>query len=153
MRIAIVSGTVFGTAEEVAWRASELLAEAGLDVTFRPHWQLSELLEHDPEAVLFVTSTTGMGELPEKLQPLVSGLEQQLPDWAGRPAGIIGLGDGGYGDNFCLSVDELEALYELLGLVMLQDSLRLDASETVTHVEDAVPWINEFAALLQEWHA
>jgi len=93
-----------------------------------------------------------MGELPEKLQPLVNTLEEQLPDWAGRPAGIIGLGDAGYGDNFCLSVDALEELYEELGLVMLQDSLRLDASETVTHVEDAVPWINEFTALLQAWH-
>ena len=39
MRIAIVSGTVFGTAEEVAWRASELLAEAGLNVEYRQHWQ------------------------------------------------------------------------------------------------------------------
>ncbi|MFB1010798.1 MAG: flavodoxin domain-containing protein [Thiopseudomonas sp.] len=152
MRIAIVSGTVFGTAEEVAWRASELLAEAGLNVEYRQHWQLPELQEYDPEALLFVTSTTGMGELPEKLQPLVNTLEEQLPDWAGRPAGIIGLGDAGYGDNFCLSVDALEELYEELGLVMLQDSLRLDASETVTHVEDAVPWINEFAVLLQAWH-
>lgn len=152
MRVAIVSGTVFGASEEVAWRASELLAEAGLDVVYRQHWELADLLEQEPAGLLFIASTTGMGELPEKMQPLVDALEQQQPDWAGRPAGIIGLGDAGYGDNFCLVADELEDLADLLGLVRLQETLRLDASESVTPEQDAVPWIQEFAALLQAWH-
>ena len=100
MRIVVVSGTVFGTAEEVAWRASELLSAAGLDVAYQQHWQLQELLQQEPDALLLIASTTGMGELPERLQPLVDALQAQQPDWAGRPVGIIGLGDAGYGDNF-----------------------------------------------------
>lgn len=153
MRVAIVSGTVFGTSEEVAWRASELLAEAGLDVVYQQHWALAELLEQDPAALLFVVSTTGMGEVPERMQPLLEALQDLLPDWAGRPAGIIGLGDSGYGDNFCLAADELEDLSEELGLVLLQETLRLDASETVTPEQDSVAWVKEFAALLGAWHA
>lgn len=153
MRVAIVSGTVFGTSEEVAWRASELLAEAGLDVVYQQHWTLAELLEQDPAALLFVVSTTGMGEVPERMQPLLEALQDLLPDWAGRPAGIIGLGDSGYGDNFCLAADELEDLSEELGLVLLQETLRLDASETVTPEQDSVVWVKEFAALLGAWHA
>ena len=152
MRVAIVSGTVFGTSEEVAWRASELLAEAGLDAVYQQHWTLQELLEQDPAALLFVVSTTGMGEVPERMQPLLEKLQEQLPDWAGRPAGIIGLGDSGYGDNFCLAADELEDLTDELGLVRLQETLRLDASETVTPEQDSIAWIEEFTALLGAWN-
>ena len=34
---------------------------------------------------------------------------------------------------------------------MLQDTLRLDASESVTPEQDAVPWLQEFAELLVAW--
>lgn len=152
MRITIISGTVFGAAEEVAWRAAELLTEAGLEAVYQRQWAVAELVEQDPAGLLLVTSTTGMGELPEKLQPLVEALEEQQPDWSGRPAGIIGLGDAGYGDNFCLAADELEDLADLLGLVLLQETLRHDASASVTPVQDAEPWLQEFAGLLKAWH-
>ena len=153
MRVAIVSGTVFGTSEEVALRAHEILQEAGLDVTYQKSWSLAELLEYNPEALLFVASTTGMGELPEKTQALVSEMEARHPDWAGRPAGIIGLGDSAYGDTFCQGATDLEELAELLGLVQLQETLRLDGSETVTPEQDAVPWVETFAVLLKDWNA
>ena len=151
MKLVIVSGTVFGAAEEVAWKAAELMTEAGLSAVYQQQWSLAELLDRDPAALLLITSTTGMGELPERLQPLVDALEDEQPDWAGRPVGIIGLGDAGYGDNFCLAADRLEEMCELLGLVELQPTLRLDASETVTPEEDALPWLREFAGLLKDW--
>ena len=83
--------------------------------------------------------------------PAAGSASPQLPAWAVRPGGIIGLCDAGYGDNFCLAADELEALADELGLVMLQDTLRLDASESVTPEQDAVPWLQEFAELLVAW--
>lgn len=151
MRIAIVSGTVFGTAEELAWHAKELLVAAGLKPSYQQQWELDALQQYDPEALLLISSTTGMGEVPERLQPLLDGLEERLPDWAGRPLGIVGLGDRGYGDDFCRAADALEELSDLLGLVPLQTTLRLDASETVNHVEDAVPWLQDFIELLKQW--
>lgn len=151
MRIVIVSGTVFGAAEEVAWRAGELLSAVGLDVQYQQHWQLQELLQQEPDGLLLIASTTGMGELPERMQPLVDALYEELPEWSGLPAGVIGLGDAGYGDNFCLAADELEDLAGALGLVLVQETLRLDASESVTPEQDAVPWLQEFAELLTAW--
>lgn len=153
MRIVIVSGTVFGAAEEVAWRAEELLSAAGFDVVYQQQWQLQELLQQEVDGLLLIASTTGMGELPERMQPLVEALQEQQPDWAGRPAGIIGLGDAGYGDNFCLAADELEDLADDLGLMLLQETLRLDASQSVTPDQDAVPWLQELAELLQAWES
>lgn len=151
MQVAIVSGSVFGGSEELAWLAQEQLIAQGWAATYRQVWQLDELLALDPQALLVITSTTGMGELPERLQPLVDALEEQQPDWAGRPAGLIGLGDSGYGDQFCMAADRIEELFELLGLVPLQDTLRLDASESVTPVEDAQPWLTAFMEQLQGW--
>lgn len=153
VQLAVISGTVFGTSEEVAYHAVELLLKAGVEVEYKQHWELDELLAADPRAVLFVCSTTGMGEIPEALQPLVEQLEERLPDWAGRPVGVIALGDSGYGDTYCGAGELLLELSETMAMVELQEMLRLDASETVTQAQDAEPWIQSFAQELLAWES
>lgn len=148
MNVVIVSGTVFGAAEEVAHHAAELLAQAGLNVTYKPRVSCSELVALEPDVLLFVTSTTGMGEVPESLQPLITALREQAPQWAGMLGGVIALGDACYGEDFCAGGEVIRELYAELGVVELQDMLRLDASETVTPERDAEPWLVEFAASL-----
>ena len=100
INLVIVSGTVFGAAEDVAHHAAQLCAEAGLNVTYQPRISYAELVALEPDALLFITSTTGMGELPENLQPLVSALREKAPQWHGLLGGVIGLGDACYGDDF-----------------------------------------------------
>lgn len=146
INVVIVSGTVFGAAEDVAHHAAQLLAEAGLNITYKPRISHSELIALEPDALLFVTSTTGMGEMPEALQSLVSALREQPPEWHGLLGGVIALGDACYGEDFCAGGEMIRELYEELGVVELQDMLRLDASETVSPESDAEPWLAEFAA-------
>lgn len=146
INVVIISGTVFGAAEDVAHHAAELLAETGLNVTYKPRLTYPELLTLEPDALLFVTSTTGMGELPENLQPLVASLREQAPQWNGMLGGVIALGDACYGEDFCAGGEVIRQLYSELGIVELQDMLRLDASETVSPERDAEPWLDEFAA-------
>ncbi|MDY0248972.1 MAG: flavodoxin [Pseudomonas sp.] len=148
MNVVIISGTVFGAAEEVAHHAAELLAEAGLNVTYQPRIAYPELLALEPDALLFVTSTTGMGELPENLQPFIDTLREQVPQWNGMLGGVIALGDACYGEDFCAGGEVICELFAELGIVELQDMLRLDASESVTPERDAEPWLAEFAASL-----
>ncbi len=148
MNVVIVSGTVFGAAEEVAHHAAELLLEAGLNITYKPRLAYAELVALEPDVLLFVTSTTGMGELPENLQPLVNALREQPPQWAGLLGAVIGLGDACYGEDFCAGGKIIRELYAELGVVELQDMLCLDASETVTPADDAEPWLAELAAAL-----
>ncbi|HHX35205.1 MAG TPA: flavodoxin [Gammaproteobacteria bacterium] len=148
MNVVIVSGTVFGAAEDVAHHAAELLAQAGLNVSYQPRVSYTELLALEPDALLFITSTTGMGELPENLQPLIDTLREKAPDWQGLLGGVIGLGDACYGEDFCAGGEMVRELYAELGVVELQDMLRLDASETVTPERDAEPWLVEFASSL-----
>ncbi|WP_312939813.1 flavodoxin [Stutzerimonas balearica] len=149
MKVAILSGSVYGNAEDVARHAQRLLSEAGFEAWHDPRAQLDQLLAFAPQALLVVTSTTGMGELPDSFVPLYSTLRDRLPDWRGMPGGIIALGDASYGDTFCGGGELVRELFVELGVREMQDMLRLDASETVTPEADAEPWIASFAQALR----
>lgn len=48
MKVAILSGSVYGTAEEVARHAQKLLSEAGLEASHLPRASLDELKAFAP---------------------------------------------------------------------------------------------------------
>jgi MioC protein len=148
MKVAILSGSVYGTAEEVARHAERQLKAAGLEAWHKSNMSLEELLAFAPDAFLTVTSTTGMGELPDNLLPLYSEIRDRLPAWSGRPAAVLALGDSSY-DTYCGGGELIRELYAELGLREVVEMLRLDASETVTPESDAEPWLHAFAKALQ----
>ena len=122
MKVAILSGSVYGTAEEVARHAQKLLSAAGFEASHLPRASLDELKAFAPEAFLVVTSTTGMGELPDNLQPLYYAIRDQLPAWHGLPGGVIGLGDSSYGDTFCGGGEQVRELFGELGVRSAADA-------------------------------
>lgn len=149
MKVAIVSGSVYGSAEEVARHAQQIIKDAGHEVLFNPRATLADLQAFAPEAFLAVTSTTGLGELPDNILPLYSQIRDVLPvAWRGLPGGVIALGDASYGDTFCGGGEQLRELFVELGINEVQQMLRLDASETVTPESDAEPWLAEFVGQL-----
>jgi MioC protein len=150
MKVAILSGSVYGTAEEVARHAAELLAAAGLETFHNPRASLADIQAFGPQALLAVTSTTGMGELPDNLMPLYSTIRDQLPaSFRGLPGAVIGLGDASYGDTFCGGGEQMRELFAELGVREVLPMLRLDASESVTPESDAEPWLAELIAALR----
>lgn len=149
MKVAILSGSVYGTAEEVARHAKRLLEAAGLETWFEPRATLEVLVAAEPQAFLTVTSTTGLGELPDNIQPLYYAIRDRLPNWRGLPGAVIGLGDSSYGDTYCGGGEQVRELYAELGLREVLPMLRLDASETVTPETDAEPWLADFIAALK----
>ncbi|MBA1202547.1 flavodoxin [Pseudomonas capeferrum] len=150
MNVAIISGSVYGTAEEVARHAESLLKTAGFNAWHAARATLQDLEGFAPDAFLAVTSTTGMGELPDNLMPLYSGIRDVLPaQWRGLPGAVIGLGDSSYGDTYCGGGEQLRELFGELGIREVQPMLRLDASETVTPESDAEPWLEAFATQLK----
>ncbi|HWH85734.1 MAG TPA: flavodoxin [Pseudomonas sp.] len=150
MKVAILSGSVYGTAEEVARHAQNLLNDAGFETFYNSRATLADILAFGPEALLAVTSTTGMGELPDNLQPLYSSIRDQLPAaWRGLPGGVIALGDASYGDTFCGGGEQMRELFAELGVNELQDMLRIDASESVTPETDAEPWLAQLITALK----
>ena len=111
---------------------------------------MAEVEAFAPDAFLGVTSTTGMGELPDNLQPLYAQIRDILPAaWRGLPGAVIGLGDASYGDTFCGGGEQLRELFGELGIREVQPMLRLDASETVTPESDAEPWLADLITALR----
>ncbi|MGE8407231.1 MAG: flavodoxin [Pseudomonas sp.] len=150
MKVVILSGSVYGTAEEVARHAQSLLKAAGLEAWHANRATLADVLAFEPQAFLAVTATTGMGELPDNLVPLFSEIRDSLPAaWRGLPGGVVALGDSSYGDTFCGGGEQLRELFAELGVEEVQPMLRLDASETVTPETDAEPWLAEFIGKLR----
>ena len=150
MKVAILSGSVYGTAEEVARHAEEILKDAGFNAWHNARATLADVQAFAPDAFLAVTSTTGMGELPDNLQPLYSTLRDQLPAaWRGLPGAVIGLGDASYGDTFCGGGEQMRELFAEMGIREVQPMLRLDASESVTPEADAEPWLADLITALR----
>lgn len=150
MKIAILCGSVYGTAEEVARHAATLLGGAGFETLCNPRATLADIQAFAPQALLAVTSTTGMGELPDNLIPLYSTIRDQLPAFfRGLPGAVIGLGDASYGDTFCGGGEQMRELFAELGVSEVLPMLRLDASESVTPETDAEPWLGELIEVLR----
>ncbi|MFJ4442501.1 flavodoxin [Pseudomonas sp. NPDC089422] len=150
MKVAIISGSVYGTAEEVARHAESLLKAAGFDAWHAARATQQDLEGFFPEALLAVTSTTGMGELPDNLMPLFSSIRDTLPAaWRGLPGAVIALGDSSYGDTYCGGGEQMRELFAELGVREVLPMLKLDASETVTPEADAEPWLAELAQALK----
>jgi MioC protein len=148
MKVAILSGSVYGAAEDVARVAQQVLQDGGFEAWHKPGVALDELLAFAPEALLVVTSTTGMGELPGNIQNLYYALRDRFPAWSGLPGAVIALGDSSY-DVFCGGGEQMRELLLELGVREVLPMLRLDASESVTPDEDAKPWLAELASALR----
>lgn len=148
MKVAILSGSVYGAAEEVAHGAAQLLESAGFEAWHKAGASLEEVLAFEPQAVLAITSTTGMGELPGNLQDLYYQLRDRFPAWSGLPSAVIALGDSSY-DTFCGGGELMHELFAELGMREALPMLRLDASESVTPEDDAQPWLGELITALR----
>jgi MioC protein len=149
MKVAILSGSVYGAAEDVARHAEKLLKQQDIQAWHNPRATLQDVLAFAPEALLAVTSTTGMGELPDNIMALYAQLRDELPAvLRGLPGGVIALGDSSY-DTYCGGGEQLRELFAELGVHEVQEMLRLDASESVTPETDAEPWLAEFVQALQ----
>lgn len=150
MNIAILSGSVYGTAEEVARHAAQCLGAAGHNARYLARAGMEDLLGFEPDAMMIVCSTTGLGELPDDIQPIYHALRDTLPaPLRGLQGGIVALGDSAYGDTFCAGGEQISELYAELGIEQPLEMLRLDASETVTPESDAEPWLDAFSAAVK----
>lgn len=146
MKVNIFFGTVYGAAEYSA----EQIADAINNETSHD----AEVI-HDPnvaafqeaDAVLFVSSTTGQGDIPDNLVEFVHQLKDTMPLMNGKPFFVIGLGDSSYGETYCGAGIQIQELLEELQGTAKKSLLKIDGIEVVNADEVAVPaaieWINE----------
>lgn len=147
--IQLLVGSVYGGAVDVAEVLGDIAERAGMSVRLNEMPNLQTLDGYS--ALLVVTSTTGSGELPENLQPLYQQLQQHPVSLAGRPCGVVALGDSSYGETFCAAGQLFEDLLADLGAVSLQPMLKIDALEYFQASEGVGNWMNEWLSALQDF--
>lgn len=147
--IQILVGSVFGGALMTARELKKALEPEGHTLIVSEQPELSDITDNN-DPVLICTSTTGQGEVPPNLLPFYLNLRDTLPQQPGRAFGVIVLGDSSYGDTFCGAGDLLEEAFLETGARKAGDTLKIDALETTDPEQEALPWVREWLALLQQ---
>lgn len=137
----IFVGTMYGGALDVAEQVQPLFEQAGYAVTIFDQPTLADLLDSPTDLALFCTSTTGSGDFPGNIIPLVRELNETGPSLAELRYGLIALGDSSYVDSFCGAGRMLDQLLQGLGASRLGERLEIDAMETFMADDAAIPWV------------
>lgn len=145
-QISIFVGSVYGGAEELAFTLADALkptmhkAEVFLPGTINDVKNASH--------ILFVTSTTGAGDIPVELEALYLELKNQCPLLTDIPYGIITLGDSSYDDTFCGAGKKINVLMQELQAKTCIENLEIDACEDFEPEKPALVWFNSFIKAL-----
>ncbi len=139
MEIPVFIATITGNAEMIAEDVADAIED---DVT----WELSNmddstydaLQEH--ELVLIVSSTYGVGDVPDNGLDTYERLVEEKPDLSGLRYGAIGLGDSTYADSFAFGGRKWDDTLSSLGATRVGELLILDASSTDDPTDVAVAW-------------
>ena len=144
--ITIVVGTVYGGTQAIAKLAASMLKRAGHSSTVLLEPELEQLKE--AEQLLVMTATTGQGEVPDNIKPLVSALQEQTPDFNAKPYGFIAFGDRGYGKTYCAAGKLVNSLLAKFNCAEMLPCLEVDAVEYLDPEEPVVPWLRDYIGCL-----
>jgi MioC protein len=95
----------------------------------------------DRGVVLIICSSTGIGDLPQNIEPFFHELSGTRPDLGHLRYGVVGLGDRNYKESFLGGPRKWDALLGELGAQRIGDRLELDATDNPAPDEDAVAWV------------
>ncbi len=148
MEILLIVGSEMGNAEMVADLVKDELEKHDHSVTMITGGSLDALDLDARNLVLVITSTTGLGDVPQNIEAMYDELAAKRPSLAHLRYGLIGMGDRNYKDTFCGGPKKWDALLTELGATRVGDRLLLDATDNPTPDEDALAWLPSWLALL-----
>ena len=146
--IAILVGTITGTAEIVAEDVAPVLEEAGFEVETLDMDDLKPGDLFTKNIVLICTSTYGQGDVPDNAMDLYEALQEEKPNLSNLRYGVIGLGDSTYADTYNQGGTRFDNLFQELGAQRMGDVMRHNASSNELPEEVAVVWAKEWVGLL-----
>lgn len=140
-KINIVVGTVMGNALEIAKTAESILQGYGHEPQLFERFDKRAL---DPENILLViTSSTGMGDIPQNILPLFMHLLQDKPQITGMTYGVISLGDSSY-PNFAQAGHTFDEILGDSGAVRIHEVLILDALAEEDPHDQTEAWLSDW---------
>lgn len=139
--VGIFVGTVYGNAQHVAEQAQQMIEAKGHSVSVHMAPSLEDFKQ--TKSVVFISSTTGQGDLPPDLEFFIMDLRETMPMMEQKPFAVAGMGDSSYGETFCGAGRQIfEVLTELQGKPVA-DMLEVDAIETLEPESEVVPWLEK----------
>jgi len=154
VNILIIVGTESGNAQMVGETLGEDLAAQGhaVDVVEDESetGDLDALGLDGREVLLVVSSTHGLGELPDNIIPFADALRERSPDLSHLKYGVIALGDQTYGETFCKAGKDMDALLATTGANKRGERLEIDACTQPLPDEDALDWLKDWLPLLTD---
>lgn len=141
MEILLIVGSEMGNAEMVADLVKEHLEGEGHEIEMLTDGGLDALRVEERELVLVISSTTGLGDVPQNVEPLYRALVEERPDLSHLRYGLIGMGDRNYKDTYCGGPRKWDAAMTELGAVRVGEPLLLDATDNPMPDEDAIAWL------------
>ncbi|MBL4630515.1 MAG: flavodoxin domain-containing protein [Paraglaciecola sp.] len=137
-KVGVFVGSVYGNAQHVAEQVNLMLSAQGLisevfiDPTVNDFKQVSSML--------FVSSTTGQGDIPPNLEFFIQDLRDQLPSMEQKSFAVAGLGDSSYHETYCGAGKQIfELLIKLQGKP-ITGLLEIDACETLEPEIEVLAW-------------
>lgn len=147
--ITILVGSVYGTALDVAEQMQGALEQEGVSATLVEHPTLDDVMSAPDRLLLWCVSTTGRGDLPGNIAPLMQSLTPETCSLQGWRYGIVALGDSVY-PTFCGAGKAIDARLAECGATRIGSRLEIDASESDYPDEEALAWLPEWQAALAQ---
>lgn len=144
--ITLIYGSVFGGAEALTYTLKTQVEAKGRSAEVLDAPTIADL--QAAKVILVVTSTTGLGDLPDNLVPLYYQLESQFPMLTAQKFAVIAMGDASYGETYCGAGRKVEALFLELQAEKICQMLEIDACEDFDPEPVALKWLNDFLAAL-----
>jgi len=149
MKINITYATILGTSQMLAEDLEEeLSALHEVSVTDIMHLAIDDL--YDGSFHVFISSTTGRGELPDSAADFVADLNDAKPDLSALNFAIFGLGDMGYAETFNMGSQRLADLLKGCGATQIGERGLHDASTDDEPEDIAIPWVTDILSRLPE---
>ncbi|MEM7747179.1 MAG: flavodoxin domain-containing protein [Pseudomonadota bacterium] len=142
--------TETGTAEYLADDLSDSVAdEFDCEVTSLQHMDPVNL---QSEAIyVIVSSTFGMGDVPNTAQTFLDKLNDNRPDLTAVRFAVFGLGDQSFGETYNQGSEKLMAALLACNATMVGERGLYDSSASDESPEDlGIPWLKEIIAKLKE---
>lgn len=139
--ISIFYGSVYGNAQQLADDAKQQLVEAGHKAEVFEQPSIADFQQ--AEQLLFISSTTGQGDIPPNLEGFILELESRFPLLNGKGFAVVGLGDSSYGDTYCGAGRKIFSLMEELRGEALAPLFKVDACETLEPQDEVLPWLKQ----------
>jgi MioC protein len=143
-RIAILVGTMTGTAEIVAEDVRDMCKAEGWEAELLLMDELDCAVFERDATFLICTSTYGQGDVPDNAIKLFDKLTKERPDLSGVRYGVIALGDRAYTDTFTFGGLRFDKLLGELKAKRIGSICQHDASSDDVPEEKGVAWAREW---------